>query len=103
MGPFWLSKNVLKLFHLNDAAHPFGSNRDAHANIGSGHIGLDVFKWIMNDARFDNLPMILETPRHHKKKRAKDELTNEQKSKCPPSMEAKEEIRLLMSLVSKNR
>ncbi|KZZ94843.1 Endodeoxyribonuclease IV [Moelleriella libera RCEF 2490] len=52
----------LKAFHLNDSKAPFGSNRDLHANIGTGFLGLRAFHSIMNHASFRNMPMVLETP-----------------------------------------
>jgi len=52
----------LKALHLNDAKKELGSKVDRHESIGKGTIGLDTFIWIMNDPRFDELPMILETP-----------------------------------------
>ncbi len=52
----------LKAMHLNDAKKPLGSKIDRHESIGKGEIGLDTFKWIMNDPRFDEMPLILETP-----------------------------------------
>ena len=48
--------------HLNDSRHPLGSNRDRHANLGEGHLGLEVFERIVNDPRWQGRPMILETP-----------------------------------------
>ena len=39
-----------------------GSHVDHHASIGRGKIGPDCFRRIMNDSRFENLPLILETP-----------------------------------------
>ena len=39
-----------------------GSHSDHHASIGQGRIGLDCFRRVMNDLRFENLPLILETP-----------------------------------------
>jgi len=53
----------LKLFHLNDSKKPCGSRVDRHEHIGRGHIGLDPFRWIVNDPRFQKTPMILETPK----------------------------------------
>jgi deoxyribonuclease-4 len=35
---------------------------DRHESIGKGSLGLETFKFIMNDPRFDNIPMVLETP-----------------------------------------
>jgi deoxyribonuclease-4 len=53
----------LKLFHLNDSKKPLGSRVDRHDHIGRGHIGLEPFRFIVNDARFQKTPMILETPK----------------------------------------
>jgi len=52
----------LRGIHLNDSMKPLGSHVDRHDSIGKGFLGNDVFKRIMNDARFDNMPIILETP-----------------------------------------
>lgn len=52
----------LKGMHMNDSKKAFGSRVDRHESIGEGTIGTDVFKYIMNDSRFDNIPLILETP-----------------------------------------
>lgn len=52
----------LRALHLNDSKAPRGSNRDLHANIGTGFLGLRAFHNVMNEPRFENLPMILETP-----------------------------------------
>jgi len=52
----------LRCFHLNDSKKPLGSRVDRHANLGEGFLGWDVFHRIVNDERFANLPMILETP-----------------------------------------
>lgn len=49
-------------FHLNDSAHDFASNRDRHANIGEGTIGVDPFRWLFADPRSRDVPLILETP-----------------------------------------
>src|SRR5262249_39063760 len=53
----------LKAFHVNDSLKPFGSRVDRHAHIGKGHLGLGPFRLLVNDARFRNRPMILETPK----------------------------------------
>jgi len=50
-------------FHLNDSVNELGSRIDRHAHIGQGHIGLEGFRLLMNDDRFANIPMILETPK----------------------------------------
>lgn len=52
----------LKALHLNDSKAPFSSNRDLHANIGTGFLGLRAFHNVVNFAPFQDLPMILETP-----------------------------------------
>lgn len=52
----------LKVFHLNDSKKELGSRIDRHEHIGKGLIGLDGFRFILNDKRFRNHPMILETP-----------------------------------------
>jgi deoxyribonuclease IV len=52
----------LKGMHLNDSKKDFGTKVDRHDNIGIGFIGEETFKFIMNDPRFDNIPLILETP-----------------------------------------
>lgn len=49
-------------FHLNDSLYPLGSHRDRHANLGAGEIGLGTFLRLAGDARFAELPMLLETP-----------------------------------------
>ncbi len=48
--------------HLNDALKPLGSHVDRHAPLGEGTIGLACFEYIMTDKRFDDIPLILETP-----------------------------------------
>ncbi len=52
----------LKGLHLNDTKKDFGSRVDRHSNLGEGLLGDDTFSFIVNDARFDNMPLILETP-----------------------------------------
>ena len=52
----------LVCLHLNDSAAPLGSNRDRHADIGDGHIGLEAFRRIVNHPKLKNIPGILETP-----------------------------------------
>ncbi len=47
--------------HLNDAKSAFGSRVDRHHSLGEGNIGHDAFRWIMQDGRFDGIPLILET------------------------------------------
>ncbi len=52
----------LRGMHLNDAMKPLGSRVDRHAPLGEGCIGLDAFRYIASDSRFDGIPLILETP-----------------------------------------
>ncbi len=47
--------------HLNDSKPELGSRVDRHDSLGKGKIGLECFRYLMNDARFDNIPMVLET------------------------------------------
>jgi len=47
--------------HINDSKPPLGSKKDRHHSIGKGEIGLDAFKFIMNDKRMDDIPLVLET------------------------------------------
>jgi len=53
--------NYLHGMHLNDSKPDLGSRVDRHDSIGKGKIGLECFRYIMNDARFDDIPMVLET------------------------------------------
>lgn len=52
----------LKALHINDSKAPFASNRDLHANIGTGFLGLRAFHNVVNFTPFQGLPMVLETP-----------------------------------------
>jgi deoxyribonuclease-4 len=54
--------NYLKGMHLNDAMKERGSRVDRHASLGTGKIGLECFRYIARDARFEKIPLILETP-----------------------------------------
>ena len=51
----------LKVFHLNDSKKPCQSRVDRHEHIGKGCIGLEPFRQLLNDPRFDHLPMLIET------------------------------------------
>lgn len=53
----------VKVFHLNDSKRECGSRIDRHEHIGRGHVGLAAFACLVNDPRFADLPMILETPK----------------------------------------
>ena len=82
----------LKALHLNDSKAPFGSHRDLHANIGTGFLGLRAFHNVMNEKRFQGLPMVLETPIDRK------DPENEKKTIEDKTIWAKE-IKMLESLV----
>jgi deoxyribonuclease IV len=49
-------------FHLNDSEGGLGSNKDRHLLIGQGKIGQEPFRWLLQDERTKNIPLILETP-----------------------------------------
>lgn len=52
----------LRGMHINDSLKPLGSRVDRHAPIGQGLIGRHFFERLMKDTRFDDIPLILETP-----------------------------------------
>jgi deoxyribonuclease-4 len=52
----------LKGMHLNESKKAFGTRVDRHDNLHKGELGDEVFRLIMNDPRFDDMPLILETP-----------------------------------------
>lgn len=54
--------NYLRGMHLNDSKKALGSHVDRHDSIGEGLIGKPFFERLMQDSRFDNMPLILETP-----------------------------------------
>ena len=54
--------HYLRAMHLNDCKSGLGSKKDLHGNIGKGQIGIEAFRFIMNDPRFNQIPLILETP-----------------------------------------
>jgi deoxyribonuclease-4 len=55
----------LKAFHGNDSKRPCGSRVDRHEHIGQGCIGLDPFRRLLHDARFEGLPILIETEKTH--------------------------------------
>jgi deoxyribonuclease-4 len=65
----------LRCLHVNDAAVPFGSNRDRHANIGKGEMGKQGLAAFLSEPRFEGLPATLETPGPDKKGPDKKEVT----------------------------
>jgi deoxyribonuclease-4 len=54
--------SFLKGVHLNDGKKALGSRVDRHESLGEGTLGLEAFRMIMDDPRFDGIPLILETP-----------------------------------------
>lgn len=52
----------LRAIHLNDTKKELGSRVDRHDSIGKGLLGIEFFERFMKDPRFDNMPLILETP-----------------------------------------
>ncbi len=56
-----VGRKYLMGMHLNDSKPPLGSHVDRHHSLGEGEIGLDAFRFIMNDERMDDIPLILET------------------------------------------
>lgn len=58
-----LGLSVLKCWHFNDSKGALGSHLDRHVHIGEGQIGLEGFRTIINDPRWDGIPMLLETPK----------------------------------------
>lgn len=88
----------LRAVHMNDSKAPFASHKDLHANIGTGFLGLRSFHNLVNDSRFEGLPLILETPLDMTDaygKPVKDEKGKTQEAKSIWSTE----IKLLESLV----
>jgi deoxyribonuclease-4 len=54
--------DYLKIIHVNDSKYSCCSNKDEHAHIGEGKIGVEAFKRIINHPDLKELPFILETP-----------------------------------------
>ncbi len=52
-------------FHLNDSEGALGSNKDRHALIGEGQIGVEPFRWLLHDQRSAAVPCVLETPQEY--------------------------------------
>lgn len=51
----------IRAWHLNDSKKPLGSRVDRHDHIGEGCLGIEPFRHIVNDPRFADIPMYLET------------------------------------------
>jgi len=58
-----LGIDKLHTIHLNDSKKQAGSYVDRHEHIGQGRMGLDPFRYLMNDKRLFHIPKILETPK----------------------------------------
>lgn len=52
----------LKAIHCNDSKKGLGSHADRHEHIGKGEISEEAFRLLVNDPRFENVPILLETP-----------------------------------------
>lgn len=52
----------IKAIHCNDSKNGLGTRKDRHEHVGEGHIGIDAFRCLVNDPRFENVPILLETP-----------------------------------------
>ncbi len=52
----------IEAFHVNDSLKPLGSRVDRHAHIGKGELGLEPFRFLVNDPRFRDHPLVVETP-----------------------------------------
>ena len=57
-----IGRDYLRALHLNDDKRELGSRVDRHAPIGEGTLGREFFIRLVNDPRFDDMPLILETP-----------------------------------------
>lgn len=57
-----IGAQYLRALHINDDKRELGSRIDRHASIGEGTLGTDFFRRMMRDPRFDDMPLILETP-----------------------------------------
>jgi deoxyribonuclease IV len=53
---------AVRVWHCNDAKAARGSKLDRHENIGQGTIGIEPFRWLLNDTRFEHCAFIAETP-----------------------------------------
>ena len=67
----------IRCFHLNDSKKPLGSRVDRHEHIGEGCLGLEPFRHLVNDRRFANLPMYLETEKCERDGRPMDAINLE--------------------------
>jgi deoxyribonuclease IV len=65
MGDFdrLIGTERIKAFHINDSQKGLGSRVDRHEAIGKGMMGLEPFRFLLNDSRFEDVPKVLETPK----------------------------------------
>jgi deoxyribonuclease-4 len=56
-----VGRKYLRAAHINDSKVDLGSRKDRHDSIGRGKLGMETFRLLMNDPRFDGLPLVLET------------------------------------------
>ena len=68
---------LVEAFHLNDSLKSLGSRVDRHAGIGRGEMGIEPFRFLLNDRRFRKTPMYLETPKGEEKGRELDSINLE--------------------------
>ena len=64
----------VKVIHLNDARGALGGRLDRHQHIGEGSLGLEPFRMLLNDERFQGIPMLLETPKRPGEERDRQNL-----------------------------
>jgi deoxyribonuclease-4 len=57
-----IGREAVKAIHVNDSKHDLGSRKDRHEAIGDGFLGLEAFRSLVNDPRWESVPMVLETP-----------------------------------------
>ena len=58
-----IGRDRLAAIHVNDSKTARGSRVDRHQHIGKGQIGLEAFRFIMRNRRFEKIPKVLETPK----------------------------------------
>lgn len=58
-----IGRDTVKVWHFNDSKGALGSNLDRHVHIGEGEIGAEGFRYILNDPRWDGVPVLIETPK----------------------------------------
>lgn len=61
-----IGTKLIRAFHINDSKKPLGSRVDRHEHIGEGELGLEPFRHLVNDPRFQKLPMYLETKKEQR-------------------------------------